>query len=344
MRKKELSVEKIVKIEEAYFDLMQAYSTCLTSLKLKKFEISLYLFNWDNVPGNDTERLLWFLEDDLDIGWVKDAEIHKSTDGKTIRICKNENFANILINEEEEEATLIISDGRIRNLEVKKKNGKLNILYYFKPPLTLRKYRKELRKELDEQLVKKTAESFKFGRLLRLNTWSTESLLNLNPLALRFIGGKIKKQVDFLRGSFLFLIAQSRNKIDSDVIKNFERDCEDMDKLSAYCAKLGFKPFVVSSLAWFVSLLSVVISFLHSLNSAQPLAQFVANLSEGASSLGIFFIIFLVYALFYPIFFVVLGYFGSRRLFTENAIPEKDKKIFFRIREYLEFMKKKAGT
>jgi hypothetical protein len=206
MIKKELSVEKIVKIEEAYFDLMKAYSTCLTSLKLKKFETSLYLFNWDNVPGNDTERLLGFLEDDLDIGWVKNAEIRKSTDGKTIRICKNENFVNILINEEEEEATLIISDGRIRNLEVKKKNGKLNIHYYFVPPLTLRKYRKEIRKEIRKELRKelRKAEYHKYGWAFRPNIWSTEHLLSWNPLAPRFIGGKIKKQVDFLRGLFCF--------------------------------------------------------------------------------------------------------------------------------------------
>lgn len=331
MRKKELSVEKIVKIEEAYFDLMQAYSTCLTSLKLKKFEISLYLFNWDNVPGNDTEKLLWFLEDDLDIGWVKNAEIRKSTDGKTIRICKNENFANILITEEEEEATLIISDGRIRNLEVKKKNGKLNIHYPFKTHLTLRKYRKELRKEIRKEIEKtvNNAEFLKFGLMFLPNRWSTERLLSLNPLALRFIGGKIKKQVDFLRGSFLFLIAQSRNKIDSDVIKNFERDCEDMDKLSAHFAKLGFKAFVVSLLPGVVSLLSAVISYHPLLDPAQPAAY---------SSSRDFLFIFLVYVVFYFIFFVVLGYFGSKRLFTENAIPEKDKKIFIRIREYLEFI------
>jgi hypothetical protein len=127
-----------------------------------RIKIDDKLFSWDNVPGNDNKKLLRFLRDDLDIGWVERAEIHKSDDCKTIRIFKDENSAIIeavsqfkisakrssnrglyqkisisfrkisnywtrLIGKEEEKATLEISDGRTYDLKVKSENGKLNI-------------------------------------------------------------------------------------------------------------------------------------------------------------------------------------------------------------------------
>jgi len=87
----------------------------------------LYLFSWDNVPGNDSNRLRKFLMDDLDIDWVESAEIHKSDDGKTIHILKNDNSAEIMIDEVKENATLKIRDGRTYKLKVKKEKDKLNI-------------------------------------------------------------------------------------------------------------------------------------------------------------------------------------------------------------------------
>ena len=86
-----------------------------------------YLFSWDNVPGNDNEELLWFLRDDLDIDWAKNVAIRKSDDGKTIRIFKDENSAEIKIDVKKEKATLKISDGRTYELKVKKEKGKLKI-------------------------------------------------------------------------------------------------------------------------------------------------------------------------------------------------------------------------
>ena len=70
-----------------------------------------YLFSWDNVPGNDRERLLRFLKDELDIGWAENAEISEYDDGKNIRIFKGKNSATIKLDEKKEEATLKIHDG-----------------------------------------------------------------------------------------------------------------------------------------------------------------------------------------------------------------------------------------
>jgi hypothetical protein len=86
-----------------------------------------YLFSWDNVPGDDSERLLRYLMNDRDIGWAESAEIHKSDDGRTIHIFEGENSAKLMIDENKDKTTLKIGDGRIYDLEVKKENGKLNI-------------------------------------------------------------------------------------------------------------------------------------------------------------------------------------------------------------------------
>jgi predicted ATP-binding protein involved in virulence len=88
---------------------------------------SKYLFSWEDVSRGDIDRPLRFLVDDLDIDWAENAEIHKSDDGKTIRIFKDENSAVIKIDEEKEKATLKISDDRSYGLKVKKEDGKLNI-------------------------------------------------------------------------------------------------------------------------------------------------------------------------------------------------------------------------
>ena len=83
-----------------------------------------YLFSWDNVPGNDSERLLKYLRADIDMGWVENPEINKSDDGKTIYISKDENHVQIMIDEKKKKAILNITN---YDLKVKKENGKLNI-------------------------------------------------------------------------------------------------------------------------------------------------------------------------------------------------------------------------
>jgi hypothetical protein len=87
----------------------------------------LYLFSWDNVPGNDSDKLLMFLRDNFGIEWVENAETLKSDDGKTIYIIEGENSAEIMLDEKEEKSTLKISDGRTYDLTVKEERGKLNI-------------------------------------------------------------------------------------------------------------------------------------------------------------------------------------------------------------------------
>jgi len=78
-----------------------------------------YLFSWGNVPGKDIERLKTFLMGDFNIGWAENAEILKNNDDKIIRIFKDENTAEIIIDNQKKEATLKISDGRTSVFDVK---------------------------------------------------------------------------------------------------------------------------------------------------------------------------------------------------------------------------------
>lgn len=90
-------------------------------------EVDMYLFGWDDVPGNDSVRLLKLIRDDYDIGWAENAEIRKSSDGTVIRIFRDEHSAEIMIAEKKKKATLKICKGKTYDLKVKKENGKLNI-------------------------------------------------------------------------------------------------------------------------------------------------------------------------------------------------------------------------
>jgi len=91
-----------------------------------------YLFSWNKVPGNDSERLLRYLKENHNTVWAENAEICKTDGGKNIRVCKDENSAKITIDEKEEKATLEIGGKRPHHLKVKKENYGLNIHETFK--------------------------------------------------------------------------------------------------------------------------------------------------------------------------------------------------------------------
>ena len=85
------------------------------------------LFSWDNVPGDDNEKLIRFLIDDFCIDWAENAEIRNSSDSMTIIISKDENSAEIMVDGKKDKAILKISDGRTHELKVKTEDSKLNI-------------------------------------------------------------------------------------------------------------------------------------------------------------------------------------------------------------------------
>ena len=90
--------------------------------------VDSYLFSWDEIPGNDSKRLIDFLKKNYSIDWLKTAKIEKIDDNKTIRASVEGNYLSISLNNEKNKANLKIDDGRIDEFIVETENGKLNII------------------------------------------------------------------------------------------------------------------------------------------------------------------------------------------------------------------------
>lgn len=87
----------------------------------------MYMFRWDNVPGDESEGLLNYLKDDLGIDWAEGAEIHKPEDGKVIYVTRDENSAEIRLDEEKGMAELVARGDKTYELNVKRENGAIII-------------------------------------------------------------------------------------------------------------------------------------------------------------------------------------------------------------------------
>ena len=98
-----------------------------------------YLFSWNDVPEKDSEkrRLINFLVQNpqrrqKDADWIKNAEIEKTDENKTIKVIDKENSIILKRNEEENKVTLQEIRGKKTyefgfTLKGKEENGKLNI-------------------------------------------------------------------------------------------------------------------------------------------------------------------------------------------------------------------------
>lgn len=86
-----------------------------------------YLFNWDKIPGNDSDKLIEFLKQKFSIDWAKTAKIEKIDDGRTIRVSLDKNYLSLRLNNEKTNVILEIDDNRTDELLVEKKNGNLNV-------------------------------------------------------------------------------------------------------------------------------------------------------------------------------------------------------------------------
>ncbi|MCX9012911.1 MAG: hypothetical protein OIN66_17555 [Candidatus Methanoperedens sp.] len=126
-------LDKIDKKQGILLYQLGAYETDL-ALMLEFFpKGEEYLFIWDNIPGNDNEILIEFLNRHFGIGWVKTAKIEKIDDFGTIKLSTEKNFLLLRLNDEKTEVNLKIDDGRTDKFIAQVKNSKLNI--YSEEPL-----------------------------------------------------------------------------------------------------------------------------------------------------------------------------------------------------------------
>jgi len=86
-----------------------------------------YLFTWDEIPGNDSEKLKEFLTRKFGIDWVKTAKIEKMDDGNIIKVYVEKKDLTLSLNNEKTEVNLKIDDVRIDEFRVKMESGKLKI-------------------------------------------------------------------------------------------------------------------------------------------------------------------------------------------------------------------------
>jgi len=91
----------------------------------------LYLFRWEDVPGNDSKQLLKFLKNNLKLSWVENAKIKKSDNGKSITVIKGENLPTFKLNKRENKVNLEINSGGTYEYNLKKEDDKLNIYAKF---------------------------------------------------------------------------------------------------------------------------------------------------------------------------------------------------------------------
>jgi len=86
-----------------------------------------FLFSWDEACENDGEKFVRFLKDKCAVGWLENNEFDKIISRESIRVTKDKNFVEIIINENKKIATLNISNGKACRIKIKEENGKLNI-------------------------------------------------------------------------------------------------------------------------------------------------------------------------------------------------------------------------
>lgn len=82
-----------------------------------------YLFCWDEIPGNDNEKLKTFFIKKFSSDWVKTANIEKIDDNNTIRVTSGDNSLSLKRNDE----NLKIDDCIYENFIANNMNDKLYI-------------------------------------------------------------------------------------------------------------------------------------------------------------------------------------------------------------------------
>lgn len=127
-------------IRDIYLDryFFESLNTCFKEMGKKTgdsfeelwkeyFEGRMYLFSWNDIIGNDSERFIEFLEKDLKINWVKNATIEKADDNKTIEVTDGKHLITFKLNREEKKGTRESPGEKTYGYILKEEGSKLNI-------------------------------------------------------------------------------------------------------------------------------------------------------------------------------------------------------------------------
>ncbi|MFZ3168848.1 MAG: tetratricopeptide repeat protein [Candidatus Methanoperedens sp.] len=135
----ELEYKEILKIDPNYYNTQFHLGIVLFQMKryeeskmayenaLSQWRINNFLFSWDEIPRNDSVRLIEFLKQKYSIDWVKTAKIEKIDNDKTIKVSVGKYYLSLSLNNEKSKVNLRIDDGITDDFIAMKENGTLNI-------------------------------------------------------------------------------------------------------------------------------------------------------------------------------------------------------------------------
>lgn len=106
-------------------DSYKSYFQIQFDFNLDNYLLKTYVFNWEDVPGIDNERLRIFLSEKYGLSWINISIISKSEDGKTINMSAGDNILSLTLNGEE--VILKIDEIITATFAVKEENNELKI-------------------------------------------------------------------------------------------------------------------------------------------------------------------------------------------------------------------------
>lgn len=86
-----------------------------------------YLFNWNDIPGNDNDLLKKFLRHNYSIDWIENAKIEKIEDNNCIRASTEKRFLLLKLIDQKSKVKLEIDDYRTDEFISKMENDNQNI-------------------------------------------------------------------------------------------------------------------------------------------------------------------------------------------------------------------------
>lgn len=145
----------------------------------------------------------------------------------------------------------------------------------------------------------------------------TPNILIGNLLAPRILRWRLARHVQMVRECFLMLVAFNRSIVAPEILCRFEQYCMDMEKISSQVEKYGF-------IALFYGTIPVLI-----------LGTIVSQITAIFSIKDVFnkfiFLLVIGYISIYILMFLFIGYYGSKRVFDDAEIQDKEDKLFILI-------------
>lgn len=115
--------EKIKNIIHDY-KITNKFDIIMSFRFINEFYREDFLFSWDEIPGNDNERVKEYLRETNGVYWVSKAKFEN--DGRIISISNDRNSLSLKI--KDYETAILIIDGKITDdFILKKENNKINI-------------------------------------------------------------------------------------------------------------------------------------------------------------------------------------------------------------------------